>query len=408
MIKIAQIDLGKKVIDEHGIDDISVNNFILSIEVTPDPAIESAAKKDPLLADKMRKAAMAEADKLAKELATKLKAIVAKAEKKPNKADAIYNDAKVNLSQFKTECQAAIDKVVLAEWEKLKKTNASYLKYKIKSGVKISYEVAKMTVSAGTATLSAFVGSVPSAVLGFLSVVKSMSKIMQEAARLGQEAEIVGVELKTMIDEVAAYYKSKNLKEGTVGARELGIKIWEEITSHQAASISKCQKELSRFKNKISGLDLGAHKAAAELDKLIQEQEKAEAKIGEIDKKVQSAGVDDDSKKKLAAAKKKIDASMDEVAAATQTNLEQVVALVERVERCKIGLGRLEPLVADLGKQVPQWSVEAQKFTPLLDFATAQSAMSAGIKVATVAGSVLQNTDVYDKMVEKIAAKGAA
>lgn len=408
MIKIATIDLAKKVIQENGLKGIEVNNFVVSIEVTPEAKIEEAAKKDPLLAEKMRKAATTEVDKLAAELGKKLKSILAEATKNPDKKDEILDKARTSLAQFKTECQTAIDKAVQAEWEKLKKTNAAYLKYKIKTGVKISYETAKMMVSAGTATGAALVGGVPAAVLGYISVVKSMSKIFQECARLGQEAEVVGVELKDTIDGVMKYYASKNLKEGTIGAREFGIKVWEEITSHQGPSISKCQKELSRFKSKIAGLDVGAHKAAGELDKLIREQEKAEAKMNEIDKKVQAMKTDDKSKQEIAAAKKKIDKNMDELAEATQKTLEFIVESNQRIARCKIGLEKIEPLVKELAEKVPQWSVDAQKFTPLLDFATTTSANSAFTKLVTVAGSVTQNTDLYDKLLEKIAAKAGA
>ena len=70
-----------------------------------------------------------------------------------------------------------------------------------------------------------------------------------------------------------------------------------------------------------------------------------ETKIGEIDKKVVSMKLDDKSKQELAAAKKKIDKNMDELAQATQATLEHIVESNQRVARCKIGLEKLEPHV---------------------------------------------------------------
>src|SRR5262249_29951086 len=104
------------------------------------------------------------------------------------------------------------------------------------------------------------------AALGFAAAVKGLSIAIQQTLRLLEEAEESGAEMERILAEVMQKYD--NAKPADIGASELVQAAWTELTSIQGDTIKKCSAYLDIYNNKLTGLELEAHKLAEGLGKM--------------------------------------------------------------------------------------------------------------------------------------------
>jgi hypothetical protein len=207
-------------------------------------------------------------------------------------------------------------------------------KYRIK--VTCDVVVSAVGVALGaTAIATAAAGNIVGIVAGAITTAKSLSKGAQAIRNYAKSAEDVYIELWKEVMELDANYK--DMGKLAVTGKEIFAKAVEIFTTKTLASIKSCEAKVATFRTKLTPFEKEAHKAARELNELLDS-------VDDLTAAIKKSGVQDLIKH----SNPELTKLEDSVAAA----LENIHGLVDKVNTGKLGAKAMEEKLAELDKKV--------------------------------------------------------
>jgi hypothetical protein len=171
------------------------------------------------------------------------------------------------------EAKDEAEKAITKAWKEYKKTQTALRNYKIKVGFKVGLSVvglASGTITAATAAA----GNLPGLIIGITTAAKSAYAIVRDLRAAAKSVVEVYADLYKDVDKLIADYQDMSKKK-TTGV-EIGKKALEVLTSVSLKSIDGCQTKLATFRAKFSPFETDAHKAARELNDVLESAEEIE------------------------------------------------------------------------------------------------------------------------------------
>jgi uncharacterized protein YlzI (FlbEa/FlbD family) len=332
-------DLSKLVLEKYRVQNLKVGPCKIKLEIQDSKLID-VLKKDPLLQQEMVSAAGDVVKKEAEEIADKVKAFdrkiglefgktgdMAKLEKERDHFESIYKD-------WTWQVPAAAELAHKKAWDEYKKTRSALKNFKWKTVGKVGLCVIGVAAGVGVAA-SAAAGNVAGIVAGAYTSAKMLSKAIQTVRAAAKSAETIYAEVcKDVKDLIDEYNKISKLK--TTG-KEIAVAAIEIFTTASLNSIKRCETQIPTFRTKLKGVEMEAHKAAGELNGLLDAAEQVEDEIKKS--KVEAY---------IAKSKVELKALEDSVVKA----IEEVADLVEKVKKGKEGAKTLEKDIAELKTHV--------------------------------------------------------
>lgn len=401
-IVICKMDIGKMVLDNGGTSPIiKVPKMDVEVEIPKDQKVEKALKENPLLQQQMVDGCKKLLNHAATLLAKEVKLYENLAQDSKDGPRAVQDKWKQNCETVRKGLITTCTKECQAVWDRLLKTKSEYTAYKIVTTVKLGLNA--LSVGGGVASLAVAGWTGAGTVIGIVSVLRGLSAIGQKLVELAKEAEGIQVELEATIDIVVVYYRDKGPKE--VGATEIGLKLWAEVTTHKSASISKCEDQLKVFKSKLDGVEIHSHQFAKGLNTTMVGATKTLRTLEDWQGKVTAlklVGAKANDLKTAVEKSKKLEKTLEKAEAATRDLIAKTTNTVDRVKKGRKAWERDEALVKELLKKVPTWSMWGQKAVKLVNLAFATDLAEIPKTLGEIAADLIADSDAFTKAVEKV------
>lgn len=399
-VKILEADLAKLALSKAGTSVIKLKPIPVIVNIEVDAKLDKALDEDPLLHQQMADKAKKKLDVFAVELGGLIKETAEKIAKQPGDKEVFEDKAEKEFERVAKEAEKQLPLEVMKTWEKLKARKAEYKAYKIKAGIKIATGAVSLTASVAVAATAPFTGA--GAVLGVAGMLKTVSNIAQEIVKLSKDMPKVMTELDTMLTKVANRYKDAT-NSGKIGAEELGAAVLAQLTTFKKDSIAKCGEWDDLLKNKLNGVEVNAHNIAKGLAKMLADMQKAQAELPKYLDKIKPNIPSAEVVKIMGAAGK-----VEKKIMGLFSKIQEMIGKCQKTA-LEAKLGRdshkiLHAKVEALKEKVPNWSMVLQKATPLLEFATCLEWGDVAQTAVNLAADAVQETQAFDKLVEKIAA----
>ena len=347
------------------------------IEFPPDKAIYDAAKKDPLLNQKVKDAAIKIYQSIERQMVVATKGW-------DNKVEAVKGDEakrKQTLAQYQALVKEQVDLAVRAAqrdteavWKDFCKSKKEYSKYKWKAGIKVSLGVAGLVTSVAIMASSAASFGV-TAIPGILSMVRTTAQLAATCKDLLKSVEGVIKDLNSTLLTVVASYKDAS--KAKVGAKEMAAMLVQKVIVVELPSLKKCENLLGQGKDKLNGVVVNAHKISKDLETVL-------AKVDEITKKKPSAN----EAKKLQA-----------IAARVDKMVNKIPAEVKRAEDAKRELLRLETnVLKPLLSKKPEALAYLEKSLIVVDLAAGVTGWTDVVQNASFTVADLAVDKIFDQV----------
>ena len=348
--------------------------------------------KDPVWIHRVQERANAKALPVIEALKTKVKDADAKAEKFDTKTAAIFsNDLNAFLKQKMDAAGAEMAKDVDKFFEEYKKGQTDLLKFRIKSGAKITLN--GISIVGAVAVSAASHGALAPA--GIVAIARSGVVIAQECAKLAttadQIAKLIQGELKILqailIKDMANASTKQKVAQGT---KEAALGVVSGLLGVETPSLKNCKSHIEVHKVDIAKLDKQSHELGKTIPHAMDEEEKWRKKF-------------DDAKKSLPADKVgKIVQKKEQAEKALHQMLEATFKVGKAVNRANERQELFEKTLAAMEKGVPEWVGYFQTATTLavdigLAIGSASSLLDGALSVLSAA-----EVDITSELVDRV------
>lgn len=245
------------------------------------------------------------------------------------------------LAEVKTQILPKVEQAGMAVLAELAVKRKEYRQYKIKAGLNVTLGV--VGVGAGIASIALSGGG--SSLVSLIGIVRGVSEIVQQCKSLYDEAEAVSRKVHAGI---LASLKNRTENRDVNALLEVGRAVVKSLTTIDfVPTPAKCEELNGTFRIKLTGLDVGAHDAAKQLNKLLETNEGLEEFIKKANQPSLAA--------KLEAAEAKV-----------HRLIERILTLGKRVEAGELEYKFYQLIIADLRKGVAAWGAPVATAAKLL------------------------------------------
>lgn len=381
-----------------------MGDYKIEVRLPDDPPLVEAVKKDPLLMQKMQERASEIIDSAAKDLGGELNVLRDRILKHPfqRSLEEYSRDGQKLVAERTEELNQGLAGALKEVWDDYLKTHQEYGRYKLKVFLRTTVGSVKIL---GTAALSGALAGLTmglSLVIGIYGLAKTMSQQLQDLRDTARTAEEAMDKFVKILHEVDIRYKKSS--KNWVGAHEAKNKLIQVFTTHERASISKCQKYLDLIKQKSNGLTVRAHKFATLLNEMLTKLDKYEAIVKLQEKAIEPHKGNpriDPLKAELA----KNEALVGKIGDELMKLIAAIHDLERRVQAMKGPIHYYEMVMHDMSSDVPRWSQLLQKGLPVIDFALTNSFISLGTKIVCYTADLASQTETVEKGIQTLVGK---
>ncbi len=245
--------------------------LICKVVLDVDSDAYKALDDDPLLLAKVTEAASKEYYDLVNGMVIKLRQVDALYVKTSSKSDraklvAAYEGfARKQFMQFSKDGKKAAEKA----WAEVSMTKAEYRTYRIKAGVDLAID--GLNVVGGVASAVGTGGF--ALIVGLYGIIKTLIGMAMKIYKLAIEADKMQKRVTKNLAKIQKSFDKK--KKELSGAKDSGKAFVNSLLGADfLPTVSSVKSDNEQYKNKIQGVDVGAHKIAQKLNQVLKEMDK--------------------------------------------------------------------------------------------------------------------------------------
>ncbi|MEP4037877.1 hypothetical protein [Pseudophaeobacter sp.] len=245
--------------------------LICKVLLDVDSDAYKALDDDPLLLAKVTEAASKEYYDLVNGMVIKLRQVDALYVKTNSKSDraklvtAYEGFARKQFMQFAKDGKKAAEKA----WAEVSMTKAEYRTYRIKAGVDLAID--GLNVVGGVASAVGTGGF--ALIVGLYGIIKTLIGMAMKIYKLAIEADKMQKRVTKNLAKIQKSFDKK--KKELSGAKDSGKAFVNSLLGADfLPTVSSVKSDNEQYKNKIQGVDVGAHKIAQKLNQVLKEMDK--------------------------------------------------------------------------------------------------------------------------------------
>ncbi|WP_122074756.1 hypothetical protein [Pseudophaeobacter sp. EL27] len=245
--------------------------LICKVLLDVDSDAYKALDDDPLLLAKVTEAASKEYYDLVNGMVIKLRQVDALYVKTNSKSDraklveAYEGFARKQFMQFAKDGKKAAEKA----WAEVSMIKAEYRTYRIKAGVDLAID--GLNVVGGVASAVGTGGF--ALIVGLYGIIKTLIGMAMKIYKLAIEADKMQKRVTKNLAKIQKSFDKK--KKELSGAKDSGKAFVNSLLGADfLPTVSSVKSDNEQYKNKIQGVDVGAHKIAQKLNQVLKEMDK--------------------------------------------------------------------------------------------------------------------------------------
>lgn len=324
---------------------VKIDGLVLELTIELDDAAYAKLAKDPVWIQKMTDKAQAKVKPAVEKLIEKVKAADKKALNFDAKTAAIFTKdidttARAEMAEAGRQMAVEVDKL----FEEYKKGQKELLKFKIKSGTKITLN--GVAIVGAVAVAAATHGALAPA--SIVAIARSGIVIAQEVAKLATSADQIAVlirgELRLLGSFMSTNMQNANVKKKIKqGAKEIGLGALSAVMGVEIPNLKNCKGHIEVHKVDIAKLEKESHQLAGLIQGTYDEQAKWAAKV-------------DKYKASLKAEKLLVARTAAKTAAKILDHLiESTIAINEAIPRATLRQKAFEDAINAMSEGLPGW-----------------------------------------------------